>query len=200
MSQPAEQPVERFAQRPMERRERRPVALTGHAITADGSIIGIKVTDLSYDGCGIAVAQPLEPGAPIRLSVLRRGMIDGHVRWCSGGKAGIVFKADATPAGEGATPRGERFTLIGDVTMRRLGKHNFAVTIFDASRTGCRVEYIEKPEIGERVRITFKGLQPLDARVCWVDCGFAGVEFERPIHPAVFDMVLARLINEAEIG
>ena len=183
----------------MERRERRPVDLNGHAILEDGSITGVKVVDLSYDGCGIEVSEPLKAGAPIRLSVLRRGVIDGVVRWYSGGKAGVIFEADATPAHEGGTPReGERFTLIADVTMRRQGKHSFGVTIFDASRTGCRVEFVERPDIGERVRITFKGLQPLDGRVCWVDCGCAGIQFERPIHPAVFDLLLARLLNDAQ--
>lgn len=195
----ADRPAERFVQRPMERRERRPVDLNGHAILQDGSIVGIKVTDLSYEGCGIDAPQPLQPGSTIRLSVLRRGVIDGRVRWYSGGKAGVIFDADVTPAGEGARQRdGERFTLIADVTMRRQGKHSFGVTIFDASRTGCRVEFVERPEIGERVRITFKGLQPLDGRVCWVDCGCAGIQFERPIHPAVFDLLLARLINDAQ--
>lgn len=199
MNAPMGKPVGRFVQRPIQRRERRPVDLEGHAILEDGSIIAVKVTDLSYEGCGIDVPQPLKPGSAIRLSVLRRGVIEGHVRWYFGGKAGVIFEADATPPGEGAKPRqGERFTLVADVTMRRQGKHSFGVTIFDASRTGCRVEFVERPDIGERVRITFKGLQPLDGRVCWVDCGCAGVQFERPIHPAVFDLLLARLINEAQ--
>ena len=41
--------------------------------------------------------------------------------------------------------------------------------------------------------IKFEGLEAMDAEVCWVQGFQAGLRFERPIHPAVFDLLLARL-------
>jgi len=41
----------------------------------------------------------------------------------------------------------------------------------------------------------FEGMDALEATVCWV-CGFeGGLEFDRPIHPAVFDRLIAKLIK-----
>jgi hypothetical protein len=37
------------------------------------------------------------------------------------------------------------------------------------------------------------GLEVLDAETCWVEGYVAGLRFEKPIHPAVFDLLLHRL-------
>ena len=39
----------------------------------------------------------------------------------------------------------------------------------------------------------FDGLQPLEAEVCWIEGFNAGVNFVQPIHPAVFDRLVAGL-------
>jgi hypothetical protein len=39
-------------------------------------------------------------------------------------------------------------------------------------------------------------LETLSAVVCWVDRHVGGVEFERPLHPAVFAMLVDRLALE----
>lgn len=86
-----------------------------------------------------------------------------------------------------------RVTLDAEVSFRRSGKLTYKVRVFDASRHGCKVEFIERPTLSERAWIKFDGLEPLEAMVCWVN-GFAtGVRFEKPIHPAVFDGLVARL-------
>jgi hypothetical protein len=41
--------------------------------------------------------------------------------------------------------------------------------------------------------IKFEGFEVLDAQVCWVEGFVAGLRFEKPFHPAVFDLLLARL-------
>jgi len=51
---------------PVERRERRPVELRGHAILPNGRTTAITVVDLSYDGCGIQIPDALKPGDIIR--------------------------------------------------------------------------------------------------------------------------------------
>ncbi len=188
-------------QQPVERRERSQVTLHGHAVLSDMSMVEIIVRDLSYDGCGIQSPKPLKVGDKIRLGVLERGIIEAQVRWYANGIAGLVFDPEESDGDEQAAHRerrSERVPLIADVTFRRLGKLSYRVRVFDASTHGCKVEYIEQPSIEELVRIRFEGLQPLDARTCWIEGNQAGLEFEQPIHPAVFDLLVARMLADAE--
>lgn len=86
-----------------------------------------------------------------------------------------------------------RVSLAGEVSLRRAGQMQYQVSVFDVSEHGCKVEFVEKPRLDEHVWLKFDGLEALEATVCWVD-GFAvGLEFARPIHPAVFDLLIARL-------
>lgn len=199
MSAPAIQPLAP-PDDPVDRRERRPVNLRGHAILSDLTLVEVIILDLSYDGCGIQVPNALKPGDSIRLSVLQRGVIDTEVRWYAKGKAGLTFTPEADGADEERhrERQSQRVPLLADVSLRRLGKIKYSVRAFDASPHGCRVEFVERPAIDELVRIKFEGLQPLDARICWIEGHCAGLEFERPIHPAVFDLLLARMQPEAE--
>ena len=41
--------------------------------------------------------------------------------------------------------------------------------------------------------IKFDGMDAMESQVCWVDGFIAGVEFTRPIYPAVFQMLVSRL-------
>jgi hypothetical protein len=52
---------------------------------------------------------------------------------------------------------------------------------------------IERPLVGERAVVRFAGIEPLEAEVRWVEGPNAGLRFERSFHPAVFDLLLARL-------
>ncbi len=180
---------------PPSRRDRRPVTLAACATREDGSLIEMTITDLSYDGCKVLTAAALAAGERLSLSVLRRGALPATVRWCTDGKAGLAF--DAEPV-EGKTPvrqprRHERVSIEGDVSMRRSGKHNFHVHIYDLSPEGCKAEFIERPLINEKLWIKFAGLEALEGDVRWIADAKAGVQFTRPFHPAVFDMLIARL-------
>ena len=158
--------------------------------------VPVMVTDLSYDGCGIATSVRLEPGDPIHLSILERGVIQGEVRWYSDGEAGVVFRPenDTTPRDPGATPReSERFPILAEAAFRRPGRSAYSVKVIDASTHGCRVEFADRPKVGEDVLITFPGFRPMDARVQWVDGPDAGVRFETPFHPAVFELLVQQL-------
>jgi PilZ domain len=87
--------------------------------------------------------------------------------------------------------RSERVALNASVSLRRSGQLNYRVRIFDASLHGCRVEFVERPSLEEQLWVKFDGLQPLEAEVCWIDGFMAGVNFRQPIHPAVFDRLVA---------
>lgn len=179
-----------------QREERRKTGIRGLALLEDGSSHGITLLDLSYDGCGIATPVALQPGDTVRLSIRERGVIDAEVRWYSGGKAGLVFRPEpvAQAPEPGSIPReGERVTLSAEVAMQRSGRRVYSVRAADVSTTGCRVEFVDRPEVGERVWIAFDGLETLDSQVRWIEGKEAGISFDKPIHPAVFELLVERL-------
>lgn len=92
-----------------------------------------------------------------------------------------------------APRRSARVPIQAQVKLRRRGSHNFFVQVFDLSPEGCKLEFLERPDLDEMVWVTFQGLEPLQASVCWIEDVFVGVEFTRPIHGAVFDLMLSRL-------
>ena len=73
--------------------------------------------------------------------------------------------------------------------MRRAGVHGFRVRAFDLSPEGCKIEFIELPALGERVWIKFGGLDAVEAVVRWIDGHIGGLEFVRPLYPAIFDRI-----------
>jgi hypothetical protein len=88
--------------------------------------------------------------------------------------------------------KSERTPLSAEVMLRRAGRHNFNVKVLDASPFGCKVEFLDCPDLDERVFVKFDGLEGLEAYVCWVGDRVVGVEFEKPIHPAVFEALIKR--------
>ena len=65
--------------------------------------------------------------------------------------------------------------------------------ILDISREGCRVEVPVKVRPEDVIWISFPGLETLQGKVCWVKEWAAGVEFENPLHPGVFDLLQKRI-------
>ena len=176
----------------LQRRERRPVSMRGFVVREDGSNVEILLLDLSYEGCGIETPVEFAAGEALKLSVMQRGAIDAHVRWYRDGRAGLIFDAEDKPREH--APRGtDRTKLSAQVSLRRLGKLNYQVTVYDISPTGCKVELVDQPRLEEHVLVKFNGLEALEAEVCWIEGPTAGLRFERPIHPAVFDLLLTRL-------
>lgn len=89
-------------------------------------------------------------------------------------------------------PRGaNRKALDAEVRLRRSGSHGFQVRVLDASPEGCKVEFVERPAVGERVWVKFDGLEAIEGTVRWVEGYTGGVQFERPLHEAVFQRVAA---------
>lgn len=178
---------------PVDRSERRAVVMRGYVIVADGTHHEITLLDLSYEGCGIETAVELAPAQRVKLSVLRRGAIDAEVRWCRQGKAGLVFVPETEIVRKVSPRQNERVDLAADVVLRRIGRSSFRVAVADLSPRGCKVQLVERPSEGERVLVKFDGLEPLEAEVCWVEGFAAGLKFERPVHPAVFELLIERL-------
>ena len=96
-----------------------------------------------------------------------------------------------------APRRSARVRIQGEVQLRRSGQHNYVVQVFDISREGCKIEFVERPRLDETVWVKFEGLEAVEATVCWVEGFSVGVEFLRPIHPAVFELLVER-VREAQ--
>lgn len=91
----------------------------------------------------------------------------------------------------------ERISLEASVLLRRPKLGAYEVGLEDFSPTGCRVVLRERLQPGQLVWITVPGLAPLQSKIRWQTEWQAGVEFERPIHIAVFDHFAARMRDGA---
>jgi hypothetical protein len=178
---------------PVERNARKPVKLRGAAVREDGSSVDVVLLDLSYEGCGIETPLELEPGEPIKLSILCRPAIDAVVRWYEKGRAGLVFGAENPDEKVYLSRCSPRISLGAEVSLRRLGQSKYKLRVNDLSPEGCKVDLVERPRVGEHVLVKFAGLEALDAEVCWIDHFVAGLHFKNPIHASVFDLLLERL-------
>jgi hypothetical protein len=176
-----------------EREDRRPINLPAFANLPDRSTVSLTVVDLSYDGCKVETPVALVPGSCITLSVSQLGVLNANVRWYDDGKAGLCFSSEIEKVEPQKPRKHDRVSLKASVSLRRQGSANYLVSTSDVSPSGCRVEFVERPTEGEIHWIKFDGLEALEVQVRWVRAFSAGVQFTRPIHPAVFDMLVTKL-------
>ena len=175
-----------------ERANRRPVEFPAHLVLGGGSVLDVRVLDLSYDGCRIDIPQLVFEGDAVQLSVEGRGVIEASVRWCKDGRAGLKF-ADQEQARDQVAREGKRQTTGMQARLRRIGRLSYSVELRDLSPEGCMIDLVERPAMDEVMQVKLRGLETLQARVRWVDNYVAGLRFERPIHPAVFELLLERI-------
>jgi hypothetical protein len=89
--------------------------------------------------------------------------------------------------------KADRVPVGAEVALRRSGQLNYRVRAYDVSPLGCKLEFVERPELEERVWVKFEGLDAIEGHVCWIEGFLVGVEFERPIYQPVFDALVPRL-------
>lgn len=89
--------------------------------------------------------------------------------------------------------RSDRIALDADVSLRRSGQNTYRVRVYDVSPHGCKLEFVERPAFDEQVWVKFEGLDSIECLVCRIDGFVVGVEFVHPMHPAVFESLIARL-------
>ena len=85
--------------------------------------------------------------------------------------------------------KAERVPLHADIDFRRTGEHRWRVNVLDISPQGCRVELPVRVVNEDLAWITLPGLEAIQGKICWVNEWVAGIEFDRPLYPAVFDMI-----------
>ena len=89
--------------------------------------------------------------------------------------------------------RSDRVILNADVALRRSGQNTYRVRIYDLSLHGCKLEFVERPQLEERVWVKFDGLDAIESAVCRIEGFVVGVEFVRPMYQPVFDALIGRL-------
>jgi hypothetical protein len=88
--------------------------------------------------------------------------------------------------------RSERVSLGAEIELRRTGTIKHHVTVRDCSPEGCCINLVDRVGLDEVIWVKLPGLESLEAYVCWTKGFVAGLEFARPLHPAVFQMLLQR--------
>lgn len=92
-------------------------------------------------------------------------------------------------AAESVSRRAERVPLRADIDFRRTGDHRHRVHILDFSPHGCRIKLPVVVRPDDIIWISLPGIETMQARACWVDHWIVGVEFDAPLHEAVFNAV-----------
>lgn len=179
---------------PSQRELRRKVDLAGFGILAGGQTFSLSVLDLSYDGCRIQADLALLPGTKIKISILGLGRAaEAIVRWSKDGFAGLKFDPEEEQEAVETPREYERICLAAELMLRRHGRQYYQAQLLDLTPRGCRVEFVETPKCGETVWVKLDTFDSIEATVKWVDGFYGGLKFVRPIHPAVFRILLARL-------
>lgn len=178
---------------PNPRADRNAVTIRGVARLPNYSVVPITLVDLSYEGCRVEIEAELVPGEKIQITI-RGSVISAKVCWCGDGVAGLSFTSEAPfelrKSGEDDARATKRLKTTIRATMQRHGQTKYAVLVSDMSPTGCKVEFVDRPEVDERVHMRFSGLESIEGTVRWIADHKAGVYFERPIHPAVFEQMI----------
>lgn len=177
-----------------DRKPRRLVELTGFGVLPDQRTFGLKLLDLSYDGCRVRTEAELFAGLQLKVSILGvNGALDAVVRWYRNGEAGIQFNPEEQAERDEVPRKHNRIELDVQLALRRTSRQAYYGRALDLSPLGCRVEFVERPKINETMWVKLDGLDAIEAVVRWVDGFFGGLEFVRPIYPVIFEMVLKRL-------
>lgn len=168
--------------------------MKGFAALENGITFAISVIDLSYDGCKIESELALLPGMSLRISFPELGLATaGSVRWYKQGRSGLVFYPEDLVEETQTVRKHDRVSVAGELMIRRSGRPQYRTKFFDMTPAGCRVEFVERPREGETLWVKFDGLTALESTVRWINGFSVGLEFFRPIYPAVFDLLIVRL-------
>ena len=108
---------------------------------------------------------------------------------------GAVLRGQLSTSPDAAPPparkgrKSERVQLELGAGLRQRGASGVTVQIMDLSTHGFRVATHLELMDGADVWLRLPGLEPCHARVMWSRGHYVGCQFERPLHPAVLDMI-----------
>ncbi len=96
------------------------------------------------------------------------------------------------PASNRASRKSERVTLAIGAGLRQRGGTGVGIQIMDLSTDGFRASTHLQLERGTDVWLRLPGLEPYQAKVMWTKGNFVGCAFDRPLHPAVLEMIVKK--------
>jgi len=96
------------------------------------------------------------------------------------------------PAVNQASRKSERVALEIGAGLRQRGGTGVSIQILDLSVDGFRASTHLQMEKGSDVWLRLPGLEPYHAKVMWTKGNFIGCAFERPLHPAVLEMIVKK--------
>jgi hypothetical protein len=176
------------------RESRRVIARKGFGVLEDGTTFPLAIVEISYSGCKIETDIALFPGVEFKISAVGgRATVAARVQWHRDGCAGIEFLPKEEPARAQAPRAHERCRVDAAVTLRQAGRRHYQTLLFDLTPAGCKVVFVERPRPGDLLWAKFDGLEGIEARVAWVEGFRGGLKFTRPMHPGIFDALVARL-------
>lgn len=70
---------------------------------------------------------------------------------------------------------------------------NYRVNAYDLSEIGCKLEFVERPSLGEVVWVKFPDLASIESTVRWIGDFAVGVEFNSRVDGRVLQILLQRL-------
>ena len=88
--------------------------------------------------------------------------------------------------------KAERTGVEMGAGLRQRGASGVTVQILDLSTHGFRASTHLDLHNGADVWLKLPGLEALHAKVAWSDGHYIGCAFERPLHPAVLQMMVRR--------
>lgn len=88
--------------------------------------------------------------------------------------------------------KSRRVAVDMSAALRQRGASGVSVQVVDLSSHGFRAAtHLELP-MGSDVWLRLPGLEPYHATVAWQEGHMIGCAFERPLHPAVLDMIVGK--------
>lgn len=100
---------------------------------------------------------------------------------------------DARPAPTPTSRKSQRVSLEMGAGLRQRGGTGVSIQIVDLSVDGFRASTHLQLAKGTDVWLRLPGLEAYQAKVMWTKGAFIGCAFERPLHPAVLDMIVKKV-------
>lgn len=89
--------------------------------------------------------------------------------------------------------KSERVPIELGAGLRQRGGSGVSIQIVDLSVSGFRASTHLDLEPGTDVWLRLPGLEAYQAKVAWTKGQYVGCAFERPLHPAVLDMIVRKI-------
>ncbi|MFA5988905.1 MAG: PilZ domain-containing protein [Sphingomonas sp.] len=87
--------------------------------------------------------------------------------------------------------RARRRPVRMNAHLRQTGETNIEVMVGDLSTGGARLDMIYRLRVASVVWLHIDSFEPFRATVKWINDRVAGIELDRPLHPAVLDHIVS---------